>query len=116
MRRGEEDERKGLRCRPGDLAIVTRSGVAALLGLLVEVVAPAATGEHDWLTEIQGEGVVAPGAFTGAVTRRTRALMLDAHLAPLTSHEGCRQTVQMDREACVASAQTSELARRLCLP
>ncbi|WP_246795466.1 hypothetical protein [Burkholderia perseverans] len=54
-----------------------------LVGRLVLVAEPAATGRHDWIVTLQGGGIVAPGAFTGVVMRRTRALVLDSSLTPI---------------------------------
>ncbi|WP_025096565.1 hypothetical protein [Burkholderia sp. A1] len=72
-----------MKCKPGDLAIVVDSGIEELVGLIVEVLEAACDGEHDWLTEVQGRGVLAPGINTGIVMRRTRILMLDQHLIPI---------------------------------
>ncbi|WP_186020364.1 hypothetical protein [Burkholderia gladioli] len=72
-----------MKCKPRDLAIVVDSGIEELVGLIVEVLEAACDGEHDWLTEVQGRGVLAPGINTGIVMRRTRILMLDQHLIPI---------------------------------
>lgn len=74
-----------LRCRPGDLAIVTRYARLDLIGRIVIVTEPATTGRHDWIVTLQGGEIVAPGAFTGVLMRRTRALVLDSSLTPIRS-------------------------------
>uniref|UniRef100_UPI001640607C hypothetical protein n=1 Tax=Burkholderia gladioli TaxID=28095 RepID=UPI001640607C len=58
-------------------------GIEELVGLIVEVLEAACDEEDDWLTEVQGRGVLAPGITTGIVMRRTRILMLDQHLIPI---------------------------------
>ncbi|MDS0802842.1 hypothetical protein [Burkholderia cenocepacia] len=75
-----------LKCRIGDLAIVTKCGVPERIGLLVRVVARA-DAPRDWLTDIQGTGVVARGVVTGKVGLRHRALMNDWNLTPIRGDE-----------------------------
>jgi hypothetical protein len=75
-----------LKCRIGDLAIVTKCGVPERIGLLVRVIARA-DAPHDWLTEIQGAGVVARGFVTGKVGLRNQALMHDWNLTPIRGEE-----------------------------
>ncbi|RRA04460.1 hypothetical protein DF054_23795 [Burkholderia cepacia] len=72
-----------LRCRPGDLAIVTRCGVPARIGLLVRVVERCRDSEHDWIAEIQGPGVFARGVDSGHPMLRKRALLWDWNLTPI---------------------------------
>lgn len=72
-----------LRCRPGDLAIVTKCGVLARLGLLVRVVGRSPTAPHDWLTEVQGPGVVGRDVLTGEIRMCKEALMYDWNLTPI---------------------------------
>lgn len=88
----------GLRCKPGDLAIVTKCGVPGRIGLLVRVVGRSADGIHDWLTELQGPGVMARSVVTGKLARRTRALMYDWNLTPITGLDLQRQTAHQDQE------------------
>lgn len=84
MRRDDE-QKAAKRCKPGDLAIVTKCEVQSLIGLVMRVIEPAVTERHDWITEIQGAGVIAPGAWSRVVMLRRRALMLDECLTPLAA-------------------------------
>ena len=54
-----DEDRAGLRCKPGDLAIVTKCSVKERIGLLVRVVERHGGARFDWLTELLGPGVVA---------------------------------------------------------
>lgn len=91
----EREARKGgLRCKPGDLAIVTKCGVVERIGLLVRVLERCLDGSHDWLTELQGPGIVARGMMTGRVSRRHRALMYDWNLTPINGMDLQRRTVR----------------------
>jgi hypothetical protein len=76
-----------LKCKVGDLAIVTKCGVPGRIGLLVCIVGRSADGIHDWLTELQGPGIVARSVVTGKLARRTRALMYDWNLTPVRGGE-----------------------------
>ncbi|CAN0620450.1 conserved protein of unknown function [Burkholderia multivorans] len=73
-----------LRCKPGDLAIVTKCGVPDRIGLLVRVVERCCDGRHDWIAELQGPGIIAPGADTGRIKLRRRALLNDWNLTPIS--------------------------------
>lgn len=111
----KEEGKTRLRCRPGDLAIVTKCGVPERIGLLVRVIERCADGARDWLTKIEGVGVVAPGVNTGRVAMRRMALMDDANLTPIRGQEPLYQTAHQDREAFEASGRTSAPARQTCL-
>lgn len=93
----DNEQRTTLRCKPGTLAIVIDSGIEELIGLIVEVLHAACDGEHDWLTQVQGKGVLAPGIATGIVMRRTRILMLDQHLVPLNDGADVRSQALLAR-------------------
>lgn len=95
----KEEVRTCLRCRPGDLAIVTRCGVPERIGLLVRVLERCGNGRHDWLIELQGPGILAPGLATGVVMRRKRALMRDSSLTPVKGADYRRQMARQDPEA-----------------
>ncbi len=105
-----------LRCRPGDLAIVTKCGVPERIGLLVRVIERCTDGTRDWLTKIEGAGVIAPGVNTGRVAIRRMALMDDANLTPIRGQEPQCRKARQDRAACEASGRTFEPARPTCLP
>lgn len=111
-----EEQQGELRCRPGDLAIVTKSGVRSLVGLVVEILEHSRDLDHDWLIEIQGRGIEAPGMHSGLVMQRRRGLMRDDHLSPISRYEHSRQTVQMHPVASEASARTFEVAHHPCQP
>lgn len=80
----KEESKTRLRCRPGDLAIVTKCGVPERIGLLVRVVERCAEGCHDWLTELQGPGIRARDLVTGELRICREALMYDWNLTPIT--------------------------------
>lgn len=105
-----------LRCRPGDLAIVTKCGVPDRIGLLVRVIERCTDGTRDWLTKIEGAGVIAPGVNTGRVAIRRMALMDDANLTPIRGQEPQCRTARRDLEASGASGRMSAPARQTCLP
>lgn len=93
----------GLRCRPGDLAIVTKCAVPERIWLLVRVVERCMDGKRDWLTEIQGPGVVARGVITGRVALRRMALMDDSNLTPIKGQGSPRRMARQDSAACEVS-------------
>lgn len=94
---------KRLRCRPGDLAIVTSCRVPERLGLLVRVVERSADGAYDWLVELLGRGIVAPGVATGLVMTRSRAVLRDGSLTPISAGRRPYQMALPDPEAVEAS-------------
>lgn len=93
-----------LRCRPGDLAIVTKCGVKERIGLLVRVVERCESDAHDWVTELQGLGILARGVTSGRVSLRRRALMRDWNLTPIRGMETLCRTAHPGRAAYEASA------------
>ncbi len=100
----KEEGKTRLRCRPGDLAIVTKCGVPERIGLLVRVIERCATGKRDWLTRIEGKGVVATGVSSGVAAVRRFALMDDSNLTPIRGQETLRRRARQDPEACEVSA------------
>ncbi len=105
-----------LRCKPGDLAIVTKCGVSDRIGLLVRVIERCWDGQHDWLVVLQGPGVWARGAVTGSVTLRRRALLNDWNLTPISGTGLPGEMARPDSEASEASARTFVPAHQPCLP
>lgn len=99
-----EQPTTGLRCRPGDLAIVTKCGVPERIGLLVRVLQRCSNGTHDWLVELLGPGVLAPGVTTRRITTRNRALLRDSSLTPIKGQARPYRMVRLDPEAFEASA------------
>lgn len=76
-----------LRCKPGDLAIVTKCGVTERVGLLVRVIERRGDAGYDWLTELLGEGLVGRDVTTGRVGRCSFALMHDWNLTPINAED-----------------------------
>lgn len=83
-----------MRCRPGDLAIVTKCSVPERIGLLVRVAERYLDGTHDWVTELLGPGVMARDVRTGKVGLCTEALMYDWNLTPISGMDLPRQSVR----------------------
>lgn len=79
----KQEAKARLRCRPGDLAIVTRCGVSDRIGLLVRVVERRTDAGYDWLTEVQGSGFIGRDVTTGRVGKCSHALMHDWNLTPI---------------------------------
>ncbi|HDR8908093.1 TPA: hypothetical protein QDA83_003737 [Burkholderia multivorans] len=75
------------RCKPGDLAIITKCGVPERIGLLVRVVERCEDDQHDWMAELQGPGIVARGVVTGQPGVRKIALVHDWNLTPIRGDE-----------------------------
>lgn len=87
----KEEGKTRLRCRPGDLAIVTKCGVPERIGLLVRVLEPCRTNGYDWITELLGPGVVARDVSSGELKWCSRALMHDWNLTPINGPDPRRQ-------------------------
>lgn len=80
----ESDEGKlGLRCRPGDLAIVTKCGVPERIGLLVRVIESCMDGFHDWRVEFIGPRRRGLDVKSGRARLCKFALARDASLTPV---------------------------------
>lgn len=94
-----DEDRAGLRCKPGDLAIVTKCSVKERIGLLVRVVERHGGARFDWLTELLGPGVVARDLNTGRVCRCTSALMHDWNLTPISGLDLPRQMCRPEDES-----------------
>ncbi len=88
---GNGGKRSGLRCRPGDLAIVTKCGVPERIGLIVRVVERCTDSGYDWLTEVQGPGYPGRDIRTGLRGLCKEALVHDWNLTPINGqHLQCR--------------------------
>lgn len=83
----KEEPTTRLRCRPGDLAIVTRCKVRERIGLLVRVIERRAGQDYDWLTELLGESVMAWDIHTGAYRQCRHSLVQDSSLTPIRGLE-----------------------------
>lgn len=99
----KQEAMKRLRCRPGDLAIVTSCRVPERLGLLVRVIERSSDAAYDWLVELSGSGIEAPGVTTGIVMNRTRAVLRDGSLTPIGADPHPYQTALPNSEAYEAS-------------
>ncbi len=99
-----EETKTRLRCRPGDLAIVTNCAVPERLGLVVRVIERCSEAGYEWLTEVRGWGVWGRDVKSGRVARCRFALMRDASLTPIKGEthrpEQCRpERDQLDGRA-----------------
>lgn len=79
----QNERRTALRCKPGDLAIVTKCGVPERLGLIVRVVERCLDAGYDWLTEVQGPGYLGRDIKTGRRGVCKEALVHDWNLTPI---------------------------------
>ncbi|MGZ7175991.1 hypothetical protein ACXKTX_20440 [Burkholderia gladioli] len=71
-----------LRCKVGDLAIVTRARKVEYIGLMVLVVARADNGKHDWIAELVGAPVYGLDVRTGINKFCTQMVCFDWNLTP----------------------------------
>ncbi|MGX5875328.1 hypothetical protein MJ547_16180, partial [Burkholderia gladioli] len=72
-----------LRCRPGDLAIVTRCRVPERIGMIVRVIERCTDRGYDWLTEVQGPGMYGRDITTGKLGNCRFGLWHDWNLTPI---------------------------------
>ena len=72
-----------LRCKVGDLAIVTKCDVPERIGLIIKVIGPGVDGKHDWLTELRGRGVWARDLHTRKMRFCGEMLCHDWNLTPI---------------------------------
>lgn len=92
--------RGGLRCRPGDLAIVTKCGKPERIGLLVRVIGRCPDHGYDWLTEVLGPGIMGRDVFTGMIINCKEALMYDHNLTPIRGANPRQQSARIDERRC----------------
>ncbi|AYQ37634.1 hypothetical protein BLA9940_05941 [Burkholderia aenigmatica] len=76
-----------LRCRPGDLAIISRCGNKRYIGLLVRVDRRCTALDFDWIVEFLGGAVPGHEIGTGAPGDFTHAPVWDWNLTPLAEVE-----------------------------
>ncbi|HDR9802415.1 TPA: hypothetical protein QDC55_003289 [Burkholderia cenocepacia] len=76
-----------LKCKVGDLAIVTRLPVAERIGLLVRIVESSPELEYCWLVEFQGSGVLGRDIRSKRVMPCRFGLFHDWNLTPIRSDE-----------------------------
>lgn len=72
-----------LRCRVGDLAIVTKCPVPERIGLFVRVVSASPTAEHAWCVEFIGAPVTGVTVHGGEVRECRQAVAHDWNLTPI---------------------------------
>ena len=72
-----------LRCKPGDVAIVSRCRNRSRIGILVRVIAPHGSGDFDWDVEILGGPIRGRGIRSGQVGTHRKAAVFDWNLTPL---------------------------------
>lgn len=79
----DNEQRTALRCKPGDLAIVTKCVNAHFIGMLVRVIEPHQNPIFDWSVEILGAPAKGRDLRTGKMGAFRRAAVLDWNLMPL---------------------------------
>lgn len=109
---GANEQRKSLRCKPGDRAIISRCGNKAYVGLLVRIVAPHETPDFDWLVQFLGKPVSGHEIYTRLPGAFTHAPVYDWNLTPLPGLESeCLQDevvpVRVVARRCEASQTSS---------
>ncbi|WP_186132535.1 hypothetical protein [Burkholderia gladioli] len=72
-----------LRCKVGDLAIVTRAKKSEYIGLMVLVVERADNGKHDWIAELVGTPIFELDVRSGTYKFCTEILAFDRSLIPI---------------------------------
>ncbi|WP_257803269.1 hypothetical protein [Burkholderia glumae] len=72
-----------LRCKVGDLAIVTRARKVEYIGFMVLVVAPADNGKHDWIAELVGPPVYGLDVRSSINKFCTEMACFDWNLTPI---------------------------------
>lgn len=72
-----------LRCKVGDLAIITKCRVGEHVGLMVEVASARPTPDHDWRVRILGGPVRGCCVYSGEIRDFTHAAVYDWNLTPI---------------------------------
>lgn len=87
-----KNQRAGLfKCKSGDLAVISRCGEPAYLGLLVRVVAPYKNDDFDWNVRLMGAPVTGRAIYSGRIAQFQHAAVFDWNLTPLAAVEYSRQ-------------------------
>ncbi|RQZ93672.1 hypothetical protein DF058_17690 [Burkholderia cenocepacia] len=71
------------RCRPGDLAIVTKCTAVEHIGLLVRVIEHTAIDGHDWIVEIQGQPIMSRSVHGNKMCLCRTVIACDWNLTPI---------------------------------
>lgn len=78
---------QNLRCRPGDLAIVTRCDNPRHIGRLVTIQKRSTLPQSDWIVELVGTPVRGRSIFTGRIGEFARVTVFDWNLTPIAGEE-----------------------------
>lgn len=73
---------------------MTKCGVHERIGLLVRVVERCDEGGYDWLTDVQGPGILGRDMHTGKICVCNEVLMHDWNLTPINGMDLRRQYVR----------------------
>lgn len=90
-----------LRCKPGDVAIVSRCLNRSRIGMLVRIIGPHGSDDFDWDVEILGGPIRGRGIRSGCVGTHRKAAVFDWNLTPLggqahSDREGHQTAVRAD--------------------
>lgn len=80
-----------LRCKPGDLAIVSRCRNPAHIGLIVRIVSSHENGDFDWNVKLIGSPIKGRAIYSGRIATFRRAAAFDWNLTPLPGQEHSNQ-------------------------
>ncbi|RQY25352.1 hypothetical protein [Burkholderia stagnalis] len=72
-----------LRCRPGDLAIVTKCALSERIGLLVRVLERDLFYGCDWLIEMQGQPILSKTVRSNEPRLCRKAVAYDWNMTPI---------------------------------
>lgn len=92
-----------LRCKIGDLAIVTKCEARARIGMLVEVVSARPTPDHDWRVRMLGGPVTGRSVYGQRFGDFTHAAVYDWNLTPIRDEAGFDDEVAVDVRQFLAS-------------
>ena len=76
-----------LRCKPGDVAIVSRCRNRSRIGVLVRVIGPHSSEDFDWDVELLGGPIKGRGIRSGQIGTYRKAAVFDWNLTPLAGQE-----------------------------
>lgn len=72
-----------LRCKIGDLAIVTKCDARSRIGMLVQVASARPTPDHDWRVRVLGGPATGCSVFDGRFGEFVHAAVHDWNLTPI---------------------------------
>jgi hypothetical protein len=85
-----------LRCKAGDLAIVTKCTETTFIGLLVRVIERDANDGCDWVVEVQGRPIMTRTARSGAMRLCRKVVAYDWNLTPIRSDAETESSEEME--------------------